>query len=106
MLRVERWREQVGQLGAGGRSGPHPAAADGPEEYDATAQAALDHIDHQAARRGGRPPGADTQGLRPPQGTTRSSSPSRADVAPNCKVLAGYLEVVDQWEDNALLGVL
>ncbi|ATW51128.1 hypothetical protein [Streptomyces peucetius] len=22
------------------------------------------------------------------------------------KVLAGYLEVVDQWEDNALLGVL
>ncbi|MEU6397173.1 integrase [Streptomyces cinnamoneus] len=26
--------------------------------------------------------------------------------APHSKVLAGYLEVVDQWEDNALLGVL
>jgi hypothetical protein len=25
---------------------------------------------------------------------------------PHSKVLAGYLEVVDQWEDNALLGVL
>ncbi|WP_030125615.1 MULTISPECIES: hypothetical protein [Streptomyces] len=27
-------------------------------------------------------------------------------LAPHSKVLAGYLEVVDQWEDNALLGVL
>lgn len=26
--------------------------------------------------------------------------------APHSKVLAGYLEVVDQWEDNVLLGVL
>ncbi|MFC8434913.1 hypothetical protein [Streptomyces sp. NPDC057253] len=26
--------------------------------------------------------------------------------APHSKVRAGYLEVVDQWEDNALLGVL
>ncbi|MFI8503504.1 integrase [Streptomyces sp. NPDC085524] len=26
--------------------------------------------------------------------------------APHSKVLAGYLEVVDQWEDNALIGVL
>jgi hypothetical protein len=26
--------------------------------------------------------------------------------APHSKVLAGYLDVVDQWEDNALLGVL
>ncbi|MGW2938493.1 hypothetical protein ACWDA7_43515 [Streptomyces sp. NPDC001156] len=26
--------------------------------------------------------------------------------APHSKVLAGYLVVVDQWEDNALLGVL
>lgn len=26
--------------------------------------------------------------------------------APHSKVLAGYLEVLDQWEDNALLGVL
>ncbi|WP_455362139.1 hypothetical protein [Streptomyces sp. SYSU K21746] len=26
--------------------------------------------------------------------------------APHSKVLAGYLKVVDQWEDNALLGVL
>ncbi|WP_251051258.1 hypothetical protein [Streptomyces sp. ISL-86] len=26
--------------------------------------------------------------------------------APLPKVLAGYLVVVDQWEDNALLGVL
>ncbi|WP_406380399.1 hypothetical protein [Streptomyces sp. NBC_01618] len=26
--------------------------------------------------------------------------------APHSKVLAGYLEVVDQWGDNALLGVL
>ncbi|WP_328741306.1 hypothetical protein OHA91_39355 (plasmid) [Streptomyces erythrochromogenes] len=26
--------------------------------------------------------------------------------APHSKVLAGYLEVVDQWEDNALFGVL
>ncbi|MGC8923537.1 site-specific integrase [Streptomyces griseoaurantiacus] len=26
--------------------------------------------------------------------------------APHSKVLAGYLEVVDQWEDNALLGLL
>jgi len=26
--------------------------------------------------------------------------------APHSKVLAGYLEVVDRWEDNALLGVL
>ncbi|AVH54629.1 MULTISPECIES: hypothetical protein [Streptomyces] len=27
-------------------------------------------------------------------------------LAPHSKVLAGYLEVVDQWEDNALIGVL
>ncbi|MET7575189.1 hypothetical protein ABZT04_43045 [Streptomyces sp. NPDC005492] len=26
--------------------------------------------------------------------------------APHSKVLAGYLEVADEWEDNALLGVL
>ncbi|MGW4506835.1 hypothetical protein ACWENO_19580 [Streptomyces sp. NPDC004436] len=26
--------------------------------------------------------------------------------APHSKVLAGYLEIVDQWEDNALIGVL
>jgi hypothetical protein len=26
--------------------------------------------------------------------------------APHAKVLAGYLEAVDQWEDNALLGLL
>ncbi|WP_404953109.1 hypothetical protein [Streptomyces sp. 147326] len=27
-------------------------------------------------------------------------------LRPHSKVLAGHLEVVDQWEDNALLGVL
>ncbi|MFE2487200.1 hypothetical protein ACFXGR_28590 [Streptomyces mirabilis] len=26
--------------------------------------------------------------------------------APHSKVLASYFEVVDQWEDNALIGVL
>ncbi|WP_267884558.1 hypothetical protein [Streptomyces sp. NRRL F-2580] len=30
----------------------------------------------------------------------------RGGWAPHSKVLADYLEVVDQWEDNALLGVL
>ncbi|MFE5809489.1 hypothetical protein [Streptomyces sp. NPDC056491] len=30
----------------------------------------------------------------------------QGEWAPHSKVLAGYLEVVDQWEENALLGVL
>jgi hypothetical protein len=39
------------------------------------------------------------------QVTGRSVSPSTS-WAPHSKVLLGYLEVVDQWEDNALLGML
>ncbi|MEU5107576.1 hypothetical protein AB0H07_35930 [Streptomyces sp. NPDC021354] len=40
--------------------------------------------------------------------TTRSGGPvgRGSGWAPHSKALVGYLEVVERWEDNALLGVL
>ncbi|WP_258311448.1 hypothetical protein [Streptomyces sp. NWU49] len=85
----------------GGRN-CYPAAAVWPEAYD-------------TATRAGQRAGIEIRftGHSPRRGLATSSRLKGHDQiakqggwAPHSKVLGGYLEVVDQWEDNALLGVL